>query len=127
MKDRLLDFSTYHQQGELGTRKPDTKISGDRWMRERDRENFNDINEAKDTNDEDYDDYEKENPHGANTDWDSIGDFSQYPKAAGSDVSGTKSPLRKIPNILFFQLTKYFFCLFLHQDHIKIANSQNCV
>jgi hypothetical protein len=88
-----LDSSSYHQQGELGTRKPDTKISGDRWLRERDRDNFNDINESKDSNDEDYDDYEKENPNGANMDWDSIGDFSQYPKAAGSDVSGRKIPL----------------------------------
>ncbi len=95
-------------------------------MRERDRENFNDINESKDNNDEDYDDYEKENPHGANMDWDSIGDFSQYPKAAGSDVSGTKSDSKKKFNTFLFQLTNkiflYFcFCISSNQSFQKIV------
>ena len=65
-------------------------------MRERDNDksnpndvtNFNDVTN-KDSED-DYEDYDKDTSQGANMDWDSIGDFNQYPKAAGSDVS---SPL----------------------------------
>ena len=62
-------------------------------MRERDNDvtNFSDVTN-KDSED-DYDDYDKESSQGGNMDWDSIGDFNQYPKAAGSDVSAPKNKL----------------------------------
>ncbi len=86
----IFFLSTYHQQSEVGTRKPDTKQPGDRWP-----DNGGQFNEVRE-NDEDYDDYDRETPDRANMDWDSIGDFSQYPKAAGSDVSCWRS-------VFFFQ------------------------
>ena len=76
----MFPRSTYNHKGEAGTRKPDSKQTGDRWL---ENGQFNDVRE----NDEDYEDYDRETPDRANMDWDSIGDFSQYPKAAGSDVS----------------------------------------
>ena len=76
LRPRFLS-STY-QQGEVGTRRPqDSRQWNDHDAK---------INDVRD-GDEDYDDYDKEGNDKGNMDWDSIGDFSQYPKAAGSDVS----------------------------------------
>ena len=76
----LLNYifsSSYNPQGETGTRRPDTRNWNDNDSR---------FNDAKDP-EEDYDDYDRETgDKNGNMDWDSIGDFSQYPKAAGSDV-----------------------------------------
>ena len=78
-------FSSY-QQGEVGTRRPqDSRQWNDHEAK------FNDVRDG----DEDYDDYDKDGNDKGNMDWDSIGDFSQYPKAAGSDVSRVPNPVFK--------------------------------